>query len=720
MSIVRGYIDHVSPLVLNGAISDAAVKVLDDLLTQIERDPQNVNVWVNNAIAKLRPLPRAENIINKLQDFHPVVTKLRTPTPHQPSSHAPIYQGMQVGPHNKPKEDKPLIPIGPVHGPIGKPMYHDQNVGPDPYGNWDRAKDYGPYVVGIAALVALWQAGALAYGATQASAGLAYLLPALQVSGEAAARAPSALLLQYPGELAPTGEALAAAIQATKEALGYAQVPQMIIDSVNPQTLLDVFKTVAEPASQVAQALRPADSYTQYLIDVAKSAYPTIQNWASTIGNVHITQPVASFAQNALTQAASGEWLPSVGDALPEVNLGALFGKGKGGRRRLKGGSFGKGKHKLKLTGGQLEDIAKYLFTPDISGSHFNYLEDIKYPKHRFPQFYDTNGRLDVHKALESQFPAHIIPSRDTPIYHGLNVGPDLPSAGDDVGPSFPTDQQRFQEILQRGPPPMELEYAGAGGARVKRVKGGPLELFLGEVIANAPTQLPTPEQAARETVQLFKSHIEEILKNRPWTKTTVTEAVRVATYASGITLPGDRIGVIADYVLKPSKKNETQAVHALKNATSVAPPPPIVPAQLPADAEPAVPGDEKGLSAETGIHIPPLNAYDIGESGAVEAEIGPEQQRWVDEFLKPRSPEENRAWLDNRAIEYENEQMQKQMLDNIARDDAIVWKSTLGAPKGYAASLMDYITPKASAIDVHAPSIDNQSELIRGIHRTR
>ena len=688
MSIVRGYIDHVSPLVLNGAISDAAVKVLDDLLTQIERDPQNVNVWVNNAIAKLRPLPRAENIINKLQDFHPIVTKLRTPTPHQPSSHAPIYQGLSVGPHNKPKDsDHALVPIGPVHGPIGKPMYHDQNVGPDPYGNWDRAKDYGPYVVGIAALLALWQAGALAYGATQASAGLAYLLPALQVSGEAAARAPSALLLQYPGELAPTGEALAAAVEATKQALGYAKVPQMVIDAVNPQTLLDVFKTVAEPASQVVQALRPADSYTQYLIDVAKSAYPTIQNWASTIGNVHITQPVTSFAQNALSQAASGEWLPSVGDVIPDVNLGALFGQGKGGRRRLKGGSFGKGKHKLKLTGGQLEDMSKFfkdlkLKLPGRTGDN-SHLPTGLLPTPRFP----TPLEMEQQEAY------------DNPIYKGVTVGPNT---------------EKHQAALD------SLRAPKAGGARVKRVKGGPLELFLGEVIANAPTQLPTPEQAARETVQLFKSHIEEILKNRPWTKTTVTEAVRVATYASGITLPGDRIGVIADYVLKPSKKNETQAVHALKNATSVAPPPPIVPAQLPADAEPAVPGDEKGLSAETGIHIPPLNAYDIGESGAVEAEIGPEQQRWVDEFLKPRSPEENRAWLDNRAIEYQNEQAQRQMLDNLARDDAIVWKSSLGAPKGYAASLMDYITPKASAVDVHAPSIDNQSELIRGIHRTR
>jgi len=535
------------------------------------------------------------------------------------------------------------------------------------------------------------------------------------------------LLLQYPGELAPTGEALASAIQATKEALGYAQVPQMVVDAVNPQTLLDVFKTVAEPASQVAQALRPANAYTQYLIDVAKSAYPTIQNWASTIGNVHITQPVTSFAQNALSQAASGEWLASVGDVMPDVSLGALFGKGKGGRRRLKGGSFGKGKHKLKLTGGQLEDIAKYLNDPIHMTTWRPTAEwqlSQEYPRSKYSQYYDDKGEFNTSKFFANQFNYLKEGPITQPIYHGLNVGPNLPSAGDDVGPSFPTDQQRFQEFLQRVPPPVEpieLQYAGAGGARVKRVKAGPLDLFLGEVIANAPTQLPTPLEAARETVQLFKNHIEEILKNRPWTNTTVTEAVRLATHVSGITLPPERLAKIADYVLKPTKKNETQAVNALKNATNVGPvTPAIVPAQVPADAEPAVPGDEKGLSNETGIHIPPLNAFDVGESGAVENEIGPEQQPWIDEFLTPRTPEENQAWLANRALEFQNEQAKKELLENVARMDSIVFRDTLGAPKGYASSLMDYVSPKPTAYDVHTPSINNQSELIRGIHRTR
>lgn len=548
MSIVKAFIDQVSPLVLNGAISDAAVKILDDLLTKIEHDPQKVTIWVNDAISKLRPLPRAEHIINKLQDFHPVVTKLRTPTPHIPSTHRPVYDGMPVGPHNKPKEGHPL-PLVPHIPPaeLPKGIYDGDVVGPAEYGNWDRAKDWGPWVGGLAAL------GILLYATGGLSAGLSYLAPAIQASGQVAARAPSYLKLDFPDELAPSGEQLANAVQATKDAFANAKVPQFILDTVNPQTYLEAAKTVTEPLRDVA-SLAPEQGYTQYLIDIAKSAYPTIQNWA--------------FDQ-------------AITPTLPE------------GAGRKKGG-------------------------------------------------------------------------------------------------------------------------------RVKRTKAGPLDLFLGEVLANAPTQLPTPKEAARESLNAFKNHIEEVLRNKAWTRQNVSEAVRISTHASGIDFPKEKLDKIVDYVIRPIAKNETKAINALKNLHTSAPPPKIQPDQLPADAEPKIPGDEAGLSNETGIHIPPLNAFDIGESGAVENEIGPEQQRWIDDFLKPRTPEENQAWLANRALEYQNEQAKAELLDNIARMDSIVFRDTLGAPKGYAPSLMDYVTPQPTMGDVHTPSIDNQSELIRGIHRTR
>ena len=691
MSIVRSFIDHISPLVINGAISSKAVEILDELLTNIETKPEKANDWVNDAIVKLSSLPRSENIIAKLKDFHPVVHRLRTPTPYEPSTHLPMYHGENVGPHPKPKEDEGgpvLIP------PFGPPMYEGESVGPHEYGNWDRAKDWGPYVALFAALSAAFiYSGGLSAVGSVGSAGLNYLKPALVASGQIAARAPG--YIEYADEIAPTGEKLLQVIQATKEALGYAEVPKMILDSVEPQVLLDVFKTATSGLPSVTPLVTDP-GYVQYAIDVAKTAYPTIQNWASTLGNVHIVKAPLSFASNALTNAASGDWLPSVGDVMPDVSLGALFGKG------LKGGSFGggKGKRKLVLTGGQMQSIRAYILThhPNLHGGFRMPFKPKQGPQGPIgkPMYHNMSvgphqptsdelehhGKREAKKAFEEAMNNKLI----MPLERGWDsVVPNklmwpLEPGWDSVVPP-PFDPIKLPFGPEKGEP---LQYGGR--SKVKRVKGGPLELFLGEVIGNAPTQLPTPQQAVGETLKLFRNHIEDVLKNHPWTRTNVTEAVRISTNASGITLPADKVQVIADYVLKPSRKNETSAMKNLQYIHDNTPMPAPVPNQLPAAAEPKLPGDEKGLSAESGIHIPPLNAFDVN-NGTVEVDAGPPDKPWVPLPL-------------NSFEHYSNE--------------AIKHHTVLGAPKGYAPSLMDHVTPKPTDGWSAVPGVNQQMQNIQ------